>query len=273
MAAVLLLVPMAGAVQKVRPAVEIGHAEKSGKNVKFTIAVTLALPASACKGKVTASHKVSKKKTLKWSASMKFNNVGCVAEIKGKLPVAKYGKKAKFGISFDGSKSVKAFNVSKTLTIVDPPAPPAPVPGSSTPPATSPPAAPGFHAKGHWATDTPTSGPDAQYSWFINASGTSPGLQEYGGSFKVLCGSSAPYDTFFTNLHFDDEFGYFQDTFRASAHYASGLEDVNYTFSGQFTSQYAGVGHFEAVGQFDQGDGTARGCHVSQDFALYYTGP
>lgn len=275
---VLLIVPTAGAVQKVKPTVTIGAAEKSGKSTTFTINVTLLIPAGSaavCSGKVTASYKLSPKKTAKWSGSLKENPL-CVAAIKGKLPAAKYGKKAKFGFSFKGSKTIKAFDVSKTLTLKPPGPPITPQPADPATPdpgVTSPPTAPGFHAKGHWATDDPTSGPYATYSFFINSSDRSPGLQNVGNNFKVLCGSAEPYTTVFTLLHFDEEFGYVQDEFHAGAHYAGGLNDLNYTFSGHFTSQYTGVGHFEAAGQVDIGGGSAMSCHVSQDFALYYTGP
>jgi hypothetical protein len=257
----LAAAPSAGAVQKVRAAVEIGHAEKSGKNATFTIDVTFPVPAgltaaTACKGKVSASYKLSKKKTLKWSGSFKPNDIACLAEIKGKLPADKYGKKLKFGIDFKGSKSIKPFSVSKSLKIVAPPGPPV-APAPVTPPAnTGPPVAfnPIF-AYGNWATDPPTTGYSSVFQFAFASDYSMGSFQQSGSSFRWNC-TNVNYPTpqlTSALVFFDTTFVVTNGTVDGSHHYSlsNGVtndRDVDYTLHIGFDQHLTGHGTFTANG-------------------------
>ncbi|MGH2959310.1 MAG: hypothetical protein ACRDKE_06875, partial [Solirubrobacterales bacterium] len=137
LASALVFAPGANAAAvKVKPTYAVTAAAKSGKNVKFTISVTVA-NVPKCTGKVTATHKLSKKKSVSWSARYTGDSAICTARIKGKLAVKKYGKTVKFSIKFPGNDSIKKFSATKSLKLSPPPPPPPPPPGPGNPPLTT----------------------------------------------------------------------------------------------------------------------------------------
>jgi hypothetical protein len=130
------------AASTVKPSVSIDSAARSGKTVKFVIDLSFPLPqgalAAACKGKIKASAKLGHGKTASWSGALKAKSTFCDALIHAKLPKSKFGKKVAFKLSFKGSSAIKAFTISKKLSIKKPTPPGGTAPGGTTPGGTTP---------------------------------------------------------------------------------------------------------------------------------------
>lgn len=237
-AALLAFAPSASAAPvKVKPVVSVTAATTVGKNVKFTIAVTVA-NVPKCKGKVTATHKVSKKKRVSWSARYTGDSAICTAAIHGKLPAKNFGKKIKFSIKFPGNDFIKKFSASKSLTLTPPPAPPT---GGTTIPIVLGPQKPG-----PWnmlAVD----GSAGDMTFRIGADHKVPALL-HPSNLSMTCENGKaqlPFNWSNTFFSMGAQIG-------AVTSGDSGLSMVNmiYTLTWNFTDAHSGTGHFSASGGF-----------------------
>jgi hypothetical protein len=273
MAIALIAAPTAVAAQKVTPSTAVESAKKSGKYVKFTIAVSFAVPAgdtaaADCTGKVTTSTKAGHK-TVKWSGPLKAGLTGCVAHIKGKLSAAKYKKSLKFKSSFPGNANVAPFSSTKKLVLKTPPA----TPGGTTPgggttpsgPTTAP--NPQAHKKGYWKTygGTPYNN---VFPFMIQDDDTIHFFDAQGG-FEWDCGD--PPSPAFGGTHFQDVMTVASDQVNHTYHYVGNsgdphyyVYDVNYHLILNFTGPTTGYGHLDASGTW----ATESDCHLSEDFQL-----
>jgi len=263
----------AGAVQKVKPTTTIEAAKKTGKHVKFTIDVSFPLPtgdtaANDCKGKVTASFKLSAKKTIKWSASLKPSLTGCLARIKATLPAAKYGKKLNIKTTFRGNTYLSPFKATSKLTIITPPA------GSGTPPAGGGPVNgptsmpnPQAHKKGHWKTLDGTSYGNV-FDFTVNDDDTITSFNS--GIFEWDCGT--PPSPVFGGTHYQNVIHVSSDRVNDTYHWVHDQDpnhyDVTYHLLLTFTGPTEGYGHLDADGDW----GPELDCHLSEDFSLAWQG-
>lgn len=152
---------------KVRPAIALAPTLVVGANVSPEATVTFKLaksvkPKTACKGKVTVSAPIGKKKVKKTvrnkrgkkvrktvtktvlskkNAKLKAQSRTCTATAKLKLPATLAGKSLRVTAQFKGNKAVKKFKQTRSLkvTLVPfvPPVPPAPQPPAPQPPTPS----------------------------------------------------------------------------------------------------------------------------------------
>jgi hypothetical protein len=266
-AALLIVAPAASAkAVKVKPVYSVTAATKSGKNVKFTIAVTVA-QVPKCTGKVTATHKLSKKKSVSWSARYTGDSAICTAAIHGKLPAANYRKKTKFAIKFPGNDSIKKFSVTKSLTLTPPPAPPTPAP---SPPTGNPtPIVYGPQKPGPWfMSDVDPSGEDG-FTFNLQSDRKVPAFQHLSG-MTMNCGSGheATQVPFQWNNTFFDMGGQFGTV--SSSGDRQYVTNMSYTVNFNFADAHSGTGHFAAVGNFqpDPGNAATLSCTESFDVTL-----
>jgi hypothetical protein len=244
-AALAVAVPVASAnAVKATPKASITKAVVSGKSVKFDLLVKAASNVPGCKGTVTASHKLSKKKTVAWTGKLKATGVDCAATIKGKLPKAKFGKKVKFTFKFPGNKSLKKFNTSKSLKLSPPPAPlpPAPTPGTGAPGLVGP-QHPGswFMFKKEDNTDsgwTFTIGQDYKVPSLIRPSSLTMSCAVGGNTQLPFIWNSAPFGM-----------GLPVGTVQSGGN-GPHLRNMVHTLNWNFTGPNAGTGHFSSVGEF-----------------------
>jgi hypothetical protein len=249
-AAFLVAVPAAGAkAVKVSPTYSITAAAVSGKNVKFTIAVTVT-GVPKCSGKVTATHKISKKKSVSWSARYTGDSAICTAAIKGKLPKASFGKKVKFAIKFPGNDAIKKFSASKSLTLTPPAPPPAPAPsppgGGSTTPIIFGPQSPGL-----W-TVTDVSDGSSGFTYTLREDRTVPGMASADGigmNCSVL-GTNTHVPTYWNNQNFGMG-GAFGSVGSDGA--GNQVPNMSYSLYWTFTDANTGTGNFSASGTYQPG--------------------
>lgn len=266
--------PAAGAKPaKVAASYSVVVSSVSGANVKFVLVASIdgnSVP--GCKGKVTASHKLSKKSTKKWSGSLKQSPVACSAKISGKLPKAKYGKDVKFTFTFPGNTSIKKFSKTKSLKLVTPTSVlPLPLPGG--PPAPGPPAQVGPQAFGFW-TGFRLPENESKFIFKIKSPGhTVSGFSNWlGGNNTMNCGVGFEA----TQVPFN-----WNTPFTLSGPVGQVVSEDNgpnfshmvYTFDFSFTNANEGSGSFSALGGFDVGGGDFRTCSLSYNFRLQWTGP
>jgi hypothetical protein len=269
-AAFAVAVPVAGAAAvKPTPSYSIAAAKVSGKNVKFDLLVKAASNVPGCKGTVTASHKISKKKTVSWTGKLKTTGTDCATTIKGKLPKAKFGKKVKFSIKFPGNKAIKKFSGTKSLTLVSPPLPPPPVtPGSAAPPAQI-----GPQAFGKW-TGFRQPEDESKFMFTIKSPNYAvPGFSSWlGGNNSMNCGPG--YEATQVPFNWSTPFTLSGPVGVAvSTDNGPNFSNMIYTFNFAFTTANEGSGNFSALGEFNVGGGVFKTCSLSYNFRLQWTGP
>lgn len=259
-AASLAFAPGASAAPvAVKPTYAVTAAAKSGKKVKFVLTVTLppGIPSCPKKERVTASTKLSRKKTAKWSARYTGDSAICTAAIHGKLSVAKYGKTVKFKIKFPGSKSIKKFSASKKLKLVPPP-PPADDPGGI--PATHGPQSPG-----QWYMFKAGDSSDIGMSFKINADYKVPAITRPSG-LPMNCTPSGivsvPFNWENTFFGMGTQVGTVSSS--GNSPYVTGM---TYELTWNFANAHEGTGHFSATGTFNN-SGSIEPCSTSYDVTL-----
>jgi hypothetical protein len=242
LAALAVFAPTAqAAATKPAPVVTVLTVKKSGKDVKFDLLGDLIPAPSTCTGILTASHKLSKKKTVKWKGKLKSFAGTCDTTIHAKLPVAKYDKKVKIKFAFPGNKSIKKFSSTKSLKIAEtktgelPPGikVPSPVVGPQNP--------------GTWFMFKKGDSSDIGMQFTIKPDYTVPGLTRPSG-LPVTCTSgnkSIPFNWSKLNFAMGAQTGVI--TSGDSGQYAS---NMHYTLTWSFTDAHNGTGHFAALGGY-----------------------
>jgi hypothetical protein len=240
------------AAVKVKPTASVIDATKSGKHVKFQIAVKFPLPtgtsAADCSGKVTVSTKLTKKKTAKWTGKLAALGPDCVAKVKARLASSKYGKKLKFTVVYKGNKKLKPFIWSGKLRIVSPP-PTLPIPPAAPP---APPAIEqvGVHNKGSWDINSLDNDND-DFEFFIKPdysvaeiTSTSP------GKVQLECQTTNPQAIITFNTGFVAKLD--SITVQSTQNDAFNQSMVH-TFHFSWTSPISGVGQYSSSGQYNVG--------------------
>jgi hypothetical protein len=263
-AALIVMVPSAGATAvKVAPTYSITSAAVSGKNVKFTITVTVT-GVPKCSGKVTATYKISKKKSVSWTGRYTGDSAICTAKINGKLPKASFGKKVKFAIKFPGNDSIKKFSTSKSLTLSPPPppAPPAPVPTPPTGPDPIP-LTTGPQTLGLWSIEEVTQN-NTDFSFILSEDYIVYDISRFGGGLSVVC----PSGNVSTTFNWSKQFTMRAKTGQVSYQDTGPNNHMTYTFDWDFSGPNTGTGHFDAVGDINIGGGTWVTCSRSFNFDM-----
>lgn len=263
------IVPVAhGAPVKVTPKATVASATKTATKVAFRIDVAFTKPKNApCAGTVTATTNLTAKKRATFVGKLARVATKCVAKVPGKLPVAKFGQKVRFAITFKGTAKIKPFAFTAKLNLTPPPPPPPPAPPG--PPSTPPPTPlPQVHQKGLWGTDIPTTGPDNRFKFRIISDDTIPTITPFGSGLTMMCGGSDTLTQ--TVLNYAHSFPVLLDVAKDNYHFVNGNTDLTYNVMFTFTSATAGTGHFDAIGAYDFGVAGIQSCHISQDFPIFW---
>jgi hypothetical protein len=250
---------------KVTPTYSITSAVVSGKKVKFTFYVALGTEVQGCSGKVTASHKLSKKKTAKWSASLKQSAVACAATIHGSLPKENFNKKTKFQIKYPGNSKIKPFSATKSLTL-SPPPPTTPTPGGPTTPVVLGPQHPG-----PWTMyDTDSSGYGG-FTFTIQSDHLVPAITR-ASSLSMDCGAGGSA----TQVPFQWNNSFFSMGGQSGKVTSSGdrpyVTSMAYTITWSFTDAHSGTGHFSALGNFQPDANSSTTYSCSREFDVLFSG-
>lgn len=250
----LLLAPASAhaAAVKVKPTASVLGATKSQKYVRFQIGIKFPIPdgasAADCSGKVTASTRLSKKKTAKWSGKLAALGPDCVATVKARLAATKHGKKLRFTIAFKGNEKLKPFRKSWLLRIIaPPPAVPPPTPSPPTPPLVE---VVGVHNKGSWDINANDNVND-DFEFFIKPDySVSEIFSTAGGEVQLECESTNPM----AKITFDTGFVAKTDsiTVQSTQNDAFNISMVH-TFHFSWTSPISGVGQYSSSGQYNVG--------------------
>lgn len=249
-------------------------ATKSQKHVRFTLGIQFPIPIGAaavdCSGKVTASTKLSKTKTAKWSGKLAAVGSDCVATVKARLAAAKHGKKLRFTVAFKGNKKLKSFSRSWLLKVkAPPPPPPPPTPAQPAPPPLE---VVGVHNKGSWDINANDNIND-DFEFFIKPDysvakifSTAP------GEVQLQCESTSPM----AKLTFDNGFVAKSDTLTVQS---TQNDDFNismvHTFHFSWTSPISGVGQYSSSGQYNVGTAESpdfENCTGGYSFTLEHFG-
>lgn len=262
MASLVVAVSAQAASVKVKPTASVVSATKSDKHVRFQIEVKFPIPAGAsaadCSGKVTARTRLSKHKTPKWSAKLAALGADCVANVKARLPAAKFGKK------------LKPFSKSWALRIVAPPPAPPPPPAAPAPPPALEQV--GVHNKGSW--DINAIGNDnSDFEFFIKPDYSVSAITTHpADKVQLTCQSTNPKASITFNTGFVAKLDVI--TVQSTQNDAFNMS-MTHTFHFSWTSPLGGVGHYSSSGQYNVGTAESpvwENCTGGFDFVLDHFG-